>query len=46
MSLETWQASLRRDLDTAFVVSRAALPAMRSAGWGRVVMVTERRPAR
>ena len=40
MSLETWQASLRRNLDTAFLVSRAALPAMRSAGWGRVVMVT------
>ena len=40
MSLETWQASLRRNLDTAFLTSRAALPAMRSAGWGRVVMVT------
>ena len=39
LSLETWQASLRRNLDSAFLVSRAALPAMRATGWGRVVMV-------
>jgi 3-oxoacyl-[acyl-carrier protein] reductase len=38
MSLDTWQHGLRRNLDTAFLATRAALPAM-SAGWGRVVMV-------
>ncbi len=39
MSLETWQASLRRNLDTAFLVSRAALPSMHAQSWGRIVMV-------
>ncbi|MDR0345163.1 MAG: SDR family oxidoreductase [Nocardiopsaceae bacterium] len=39
MSLATWQASLARNLTTAFLVTRAALPAMISRGWGRVVMV-------
>jgi 3-oxoacyl-[acyl-carrier protein] reductase len=39
MSPDTWRASLRRNLDTAFLVSRAALPVMVSAGYGRVVMV-------
>lgn len=39
MSLETWQASLRRNLDTAFLVSRAALPHMHEQSWGRIVMV-------
>jgi len=37
--LADWHASLRRNLDTAFLVSRAAAPAMRAAGWGRIVMV-------
>ncbi len=40
MSLETWRASFRRNLDTAFLVSKAALPVMTERGWGRVVMVT------
>jgi 3-oxoacyl-[acyl-carrier protein] reductase len=37
---QAWRASLARNLDTAYLVSRAALPDMREAGWGRVVMVT------
>ena len=39
MSLETWRSSLRRNLDSAFLVSRAALPVMAEARWGRIVMV-------
>jgi 3-oxoacyl-[acyl-carrier protein] reductase len=39
MSLETWQASLRRNLDSAFLVTRAAVPGMLAGGWGRVIMV-------
>lgn len=38
-SLATWQASLRRNLDTAFLVTRAAVPGMVERQWGRVVMV-------
>jgi 3-oxoacyl-[acyl-carrier protein] reductase len=36
---EQWHRSLARNLDTAFLCSRAALPGMRETGWGRVVMV-------
>ena len=39
MSVPTWQASLDRNLTSAFLVTRAALPAMTSRGWGRVIMV-------
>jgi 3-oxoacyl-[acyl-carrier protein] reductase len=39
MDLEHWHRALARNLDTAFLVTRAALPAMQQAGWGRVVMV-------
>jgi 3-oxoacyl-[acyl-carrier protein] reductase len=39
LTYEQWRASLARNLDTAFLVSRAVLPGMRAAGWGRVVMV-------
>jgi 3-oxoacyl-[acyl-carrier protein] reductase len=39
MTLETWQASMRRNLDTAFLVSKAALPIMSRQRWGRIVMV-------
>jgi 3-oxoacyl-[acyl-carrier protein] reductase len=35
-----WRRSLARNLDTAFLVSRAAVPAMANRGWGRVVMVS------
>ena len=38
MSLATWHAGLQRNLDTAFLVTRAAVPAMTS-GRGRIVMV-------
>ena len=40
MSLATWRAGLARNLDTAFLVCRSAVPAMASRGWGRVVNVT------
>ncbi len=36
---ERWGESLRRNLDTAFLVTRAALPHLRRSGHGRVVMV-------
>ncbi|MGH3333111.1 MAG: SDR family NAD(P)-dependent oxidoreductase [Nocardioidaceae bacterium] len=39
MSLLTWQSSLRRNLDSAFLMSRAVLPTMVEHGWGRIVMV-------
>ena len=39
MSLATWRAGLRRNLDTAFLVSRHLVPGMADRGWGRVVNV-------
>jgi 3-oxoacyl-[acyl-carrier protein] reductase len=36
---EQWRRSLARNLDTAFLCTRAVLPGMRDLGWGRVVMV-------
>jgi 3-oxoacyl-[acyl-carrier protein] reductase len=39
VSYEQWQHSLRRNLDTAFLMTRAALPLMRRGAWGRIVMV-------
>jgi 3-oxoacyl-[acyl-carrier protein] reductase len=39
MDLATWQAALARNLTTAFLVTKAALPAMTSRGWGRIIMV-------
>src|SRR5262245_34746869 len=39
MDLATWQAALDRNLTSAFLVTKAALPAMASRGWGRVIMV-------
>src|SRR5262249_49025823 len=38
-TLWTWQAALARNLTTAFLVTKAALPAMTSRGWGRIIMV-------
>jgi 3-oxoacyl-[acyl-carrier protein] reductase len=35
-----WQHSMRRNLDTAFLMTRSTVPAMRRAGWGRIVMVS------
>jgi len=40
LAYDEWQHSLRRNLDTAFLVTRAAAPSMRRAGWGRIVMVS------
>ncbi len=39
MSPEDWDASLALNLSSAFLVTRALLPGMRAAGWGRVVTV-------
>jgi len=39
LSLVTWEASLRRNLTTAFLASRVALPLLRDASGGRIVMV-------
>ncbi|HEU5045897.1 MAG TPA: SDR family NAD(P)-dependent oxidoreductase [Nocardioidaceae bacterium] len=39
LAYDEWRHSLRRNLDTAFLTTRAALPAMRRGRWGRVVMV-------
>lgn len=37
---ERWSASIARNLDTAYLMTRAALPQLRASGHGRVVMVT------
>lgn len=39
LDYEQWRASLTRNLDTAFLATRAVLPGMREQQWGRVVMV-------
>ena len=39
-SVDAWTRSLASNLTTAFLVSRAAVPAMRDAGWGRIVNVS------
>ena len=40
MDLVTWQAALARNLTTAFLVTKAALPHMTRRGWGRIIMVS------
>ena len=40
LSHDQWRDALTRNLDTAFLTTRAVLPGMRERGWGRVVMVT------
>jgi 3-oxoacyl-[acyl-carrier protein] reductase len=40
MDLVTWQAALARNLTTAFLVTKAALPQMTRRGWGRIIMVS------
>lgn len=35
-----WNASLAQNLTSAFLVTRALVPAMREAGWGRIVNVS------
>jgi 3-oxoacyl-[acyl-carrier protein] reductase len=39
MRYADWRADVERNLDTAFLVTRAFLPAMVARGWGRVVNV-------
>ncbi|MFH7333793.1 SDR family NAD(P)-dependent oxidoreductase [Streptomyces sp. KHY 26] len=39
LSLAEWNAALARNLTTAFLMSRAVVPAMRTAGYGRIVSV-------
>jgi 3-oxoacyl-[acyl-carrier protein] reductase len=39
MDLDAWRRSLARNLDTAFLTTRAVLPGMLAASWGRIVMV-------
>src|SRR5215831_3019299 len=39
MDLATWEAALARNLTSAFLVTKAALPAMTARRWGRVIMV-------
>ena len=36
---QTWNSAIARNLDTAYLATRAALPHMIAAGWGRIVMV-------
>jgi 3-oxoacyl-[acyl-carrier protein] reductase len=40
MTFGQWRRSFARNLDTAFLMTRAVLPGMRAEGWGRVVMVS------
>jgi 3-oxoacyl-[acyl-carrier protein] reductase len=40
LSPEQWHRALQRNLDTAYLTTRAVLPAMMTGGWGRVVMVS------
>jgi 3-oxoacyl-[acyl-carrier protein] reductase len=39
LGYDAWRRSLARNLDTAFLMTRAVLPGMQDQGWGRVVMV-------
>ena len=39
MTRAEWDASLTRNLTTAFLVSKAALPALRASGHGRIISV-------
>lgn len=40
LSFDQWRRSISRNLDTAFLATRAVLPHMRQQRWGRIVMVT------
>ena len=40
VTVDAWHASLRRNLDTAFLVTKHAVPHLISSGQGRVVMVS------
>ncbi len=40
MSHEQWRSGISRNLDTAFLVTRAVMPGMMARGFGRIVNVT------
>jgi 3-oxoacyl-[acyl-carrier protein] reductase len=40
ISLAQWRRSLERNLDTAFLATRALLPAMKRRGYGRIVNIS------
>ncbi len=40
MTPDQWRSGIMRNLDTAFLVSRAVMPGMASRGFGRIVNVT------
>jgi 3-oxoacyl-[acyl-carrier protein] reductase len=40
MTPEQWRSGIMRNLDTAFLVTRAVMPGMQSRGFGRIVNVT------
>jgi 3-oxoacyl-[acyl-carrier protein] reductase len=40
LSPDDWRRELEREVTTAFLVSKFALPAMLAAGWGRIVNVS------
>jgi 3-oxoacyl-[acyl-carrier protein] reductase len=40
MTAEQWRSGITRNLDTAFLVSRAVMPGMTARGFGRIVNVT------
>ena len=40
ISFSGWQAAIARNLDTAFLATKAALPHLRASGSGRVIMIS------
>ncbi|MDQ4025984.1 MAG: SDR family oxidoreductase [Actinomycetota bacterium] len=42
VDVDTWDRILDLNLRSAFLCSRAVLPAMRNQGWGRIVLVSSR----
>jgi 3-oxoacyl-[acyl-carrier protein] reductase len=40
ISFAGWQAALGRNLDTAFLSTKAALPHLRASGSGRIIMIS------
>ena len=40
LPVENWRSELDREVTTAFLVSKGALPAMIARGWGRIVNMT------
>ena len=39
LSLQQWEAAIARNLTTAFLMCRAAVPVLTAAGYGRIVSV-------